>query len=108
VTPFDNADTAIGGGSSHASFFHCPVNETGVGPLPDVAGEIEYAVFVGAEAANRARCWVEGVITIGLTFLLPKPSLGRLGRTLGISIVAKTAAGSESPFLVGGEAIRCT
>ena len=102
VTPLDDTDAAIGNRRLRASHIRCVANETGIGPLPDVSGEIEYAILVSAEAADRPRCSVKGVLTIGLKLVLPKPALGLLDRTIGKSVVGKTSAGGEGPLLVGG------
>jgi hypothetical protein len=54
------------------------MDETSIGPLPDAPGEIEYAIFICAEAPDRMRCGVEDIVAIGLAFILPKPPLGRV------------------------------
>lgn len=66
VAPLDDADAAIGNRSLRASRTRCVVNVAGVGPLPNVSGEIEYAILVGPEAANRSRSSVKWGATIDL------------------------------------------
>src|SRR5262245_12860563 len=79
--------------------------KTAAGPFPDIAGEIEEAVFVGAKAADRLDRLAEPLVAACILVVERKRAAAGIGRWgKRCAIVPEAAAGGVGPFLIAWQA----